>query len=317
MGRLVKGKWSLGWFESDPETGTFIRPDSQFRDWITTDGSSAFAPEPGRYHLYVSNACPWAHRTLIYRKLKGLESMISISVVDPVFDDEDWMFSEAPGCIPDSVNHANYLHEVYVRANSDYSGIVTVPTLWDRQRGTIVNNESSDIVRMLNSVFDGVGAKPGDYYPEALRAEIDALNDLIYDTVNNGVYKCGFASTQTGYERAVTALFSTLDQLEERLAQQRYLTGDVPTEADWRLFPTLVRFDPVYYGHFKCNLRQLRDYPNLWGYTRDLYQIDGVAETVNMDHIKRHYYMSHTDLNPSRIVPGGPDIDLGEPHGRD
>ncbi len=316
MGLLVNGKWRDGWFETDSVSGTFIRPDSQFRDWIEADPGSRFPAESGRYHLYVSLACPWAHRALIYRRLKGLEEAVSLSVVDPVFRNGDWYFSEGPGCIPDTVNHCTFLHEIYTRAKPDYSGIVTVPTLWDTKTNTIVNNESSEIIRMFDEAFQSLSGRPGEMVPESKRSDIEEWNDLIYHTINNGVYKAGFAETQAGYEREVRALFASLDRLEAHLAGSRYLVGDQPTEADWRLFPTLVRFDAVYHGHFKCNLRRIIDYPNLWAYTRDLYQVPGVGDTVNMEHIKRHYYLSHTGINPTGIVPAGPQLDFLEPHGR-
>jgi putative glutathione S-transferase len=271
---------------------------------------------PGRYHLYVSLACPWAHRTLIFRALKGLDNAISVSIVDPLMLEDGWAFSDFPGCVPDTVNHARYLREVYAKADSRYSGRVTVPVLWDRETGTIVNNESSEIVRMLNSEFEDIARLHEDYYPQPLRAEIDAVNQLVYKNINNGVYRCGFATTQEAYDGAFDALFSALDELEARLDRSRYLVGDRITEADWRLFPTLVRFDAVYYGHFKCNLRRIGDYPNLSNYLRDLYQVPGIAETVDMSHIKRHYYASHRHINPTGIVPKGPQIDFSAPHDR-
>ena len=313
MGQLVDGSWTSEWKLSHDKKGRFIRSDSQFRDWITADGSSGFAAEPGRYHLYVSLACPWACRTLIFRALKNLDEAISVSIVDPDMGDDGWIFSDGPGCIADDVNNASFVHEIYTAARSDYSGRVTVPVLWDRERKTIVNNESSEIIRMFNSAF-GVGDH--DYYPEDLRPAIDEINERIYNTVNNGVYMCGFARSQAAYEEAFDALFATLDHLESRLESSRYLCGDRITEADWRLFTTLVRFDPVYVGHFKCNHKRIADYPNLWGYTRELYQIEGVAETVDFAHIKRHYYYSHESINPSRVVAKGPEIDFLAPHGR-
>jgi glutathionyl-hydroquinone reductase len=322
MGLLVDGVWRDQWYDTEGTGGRFVRGESQFRNWVTRDGrpgptgESGFVAEPGRYHLYVSLACPWAHRTLIFRKLKGLERAITVSVVHWLMAEQGWTFAEGPGCTGDAVNEADYLHQVYTLANPHYSGRVTVPVLWDKQRHQIVNNESSDIIRMLNSAFDGVGAAPGDYHPAELRAEIDAVNQRVYDTVNNGVYKAGFATTQEAYEEAVTALFESLDWLEDRLSRQAYLAGDRVTEADWRLFTTLVRFDPVYVGHFKCNLRRLVDYPNLWAYTRGLYQRPGVAETVDFLHIKNHYYQSHRTINPTGIVPKGPVIDFAAPSGR-
>jgi putative glutathione S-transferase len=322
MGVLVEGIWRDRSYGTEKTGGRFVRGDSKFRNYVTADGSpgptgeGGFAAVSGRYHLYVSLACPWAHRTLILRALKGLESPIGVSVVNWLMAEHGWTFAPGPGVVPDEINGARYLHEVYTKADANFSGRVTVPVLWDRERRTIVNNESSEIIRMLNSAFDRVGAKPGDYYPPHLRGEIDAVNARIYDTLNNGVYKSGFATTQSAYEEAVRPLFATLDWLEERLSRQRYLCGDAVTEADWRLFTTLVRFDPVYHGHFKCNIRRIVDYPNLWAYTRELYQWPKVAETVNFEHIKNHYYQSHRSVNPTGIVPVGPDIDFTEPHGR-
>lgn len=323
MGLLVDGEWRDEWYDTDSEGGRFKRETSSFRSWVTSGGApgptgeGGFEAEPGRYHLYVSYACPWAHRTLIFRRLKGLEDMISLSVVHWFMGEQGWNFAEGEGVIGDPIHDAECLHEVYTAADPDYTGRVTVPVLWDRKRGTIVNNESAEIIRMLNSAFDDVGATEGDYYPDALREEIDSVNDRVYHTVNNGVYKSGFATSQEAYEEAVEPLFETLDWLDERLADRRYLVGGRLTEADLRLFTTLVRFDPVYVGHFKCNRRRLADYPHLWPYTRDLYQHAGVADTVHLDHIKRHYYMSHPQVNPTRIVPVGPEIDYAAPHGRD
>ncbi len=320
MGLLIDGQWHDRWYDTKATEGRFVRTEAQFRSWITADGSAGpsgdggFKAEPDRYHLYVSYACPWAHRTLIYRALKGLEGMISLSVVDWFMGEVGWTFNNAE--LPDTINNAKLLHEVYTAAQKDYSGRVTVPVLWDKESGTIVSNESSEIIRMLNSAFDDVGATPGDYYPEHLRAEIDALNERIYDTVNNGVYKSGFATTQEAYEQAVTPLFDSLDWLDARLSSQRYLTGDRITEADWRLLTTLLRFDPVYVGHFKCNVRRIADYPYLSGYVRDLYQQPEVAATLRLDHIKSHYYGSHESINPTRIVPVGPVIDYSAPHDR-
>lgn len=303
--------------------GEYVRAVSGFRHSVTADGrpgpsgEGGFAAEPGRYHLYVSHACPWAHRTLIFRELKGLQAVIPVSVVHPVLAAEGWMFDGYPGATEDHANGARYLYQNYLEADPDFSGLVTVPVLWDKQTGTIVNNESSEIIRMFNSAFDEYAGNPDlDLYPKALRDEIDAINRLVYDHVNNGVYRVGFATTQAVYERAFDRLFNALDRLEDRLSKQRYLVGDVITEADWRLFTTLVRFDSVYVGHFKTNKRRIVDYPNLWAYTRELYQKPGVAGTVNMDHIKTHYYMSHPSINPNRIVPRGPEIDFMQPHER-
>lgn len=323
MGKLVDGHWVDQWYDTKSSGGRFERKASQFRNWITVDGAPGptgdgdFGAEPGRYHLYVSYACPWAHRALIFRALKGLVDMVSVSVVHWHMAENGWEFRKADGATGDPIHNADFLHQVYTAADPHYTGRVTVPTLWDRKRGTIVSNESAEIIRMFNSAFDGVGARAGDYYPADLRGDIDAINARIYDTVNNGVYRAGFATSQDAYEEAVTALFATLDELEQRLGRNRYLTGDRLTEADWRLFTTLVRFDPVYVGHFKCNIRRLADYPNLWAYTRELYQIPGVAETVHMDHIKKHYYVSHDTINPTGVVPVGPDVDFLAPHGRD
>jgi len=302
--------------------GRFVRGETKFRNWITAtgeagiSGTGGFQAEPGRYHLYVSLACPWAHRTLIFRKLKGLEDVISVSIAHWFMGENGWSFEDGEGVIPDTVNATTYLKEIYALARPGYAGRITVPVLWDRQAKTIVNNESAEIIRMFNSAFDGIGARPGDYYPQPLREEIDVLNERIYGTLNNGVYRCGFARSQEAYDEAVVPLFETLEFLEDRLSRQRYLTGSSVTEADWRLFTTLVRFDPVYVGHFKCNLKRIVDYPNLSGYVRDLYQRPGLAETVNMEHIKRHYYGSHESINPRRIVPLGPEFDYSQPHDR-
>ena len=306
MGLLQEGRWVDQWYNTSETGGRFVRKAPQFRNWITADGApgpsgeGGFKAEPGRYHLYVSLACPWAHRTLIFRALKGLEEMISVSVVHWYMVENGWTFDPGDGVVPDTVNGSQFLYQVYTSAKPDYSGRVTVPVLWDKKTKTIVSNESPEIIRMLNSAFDGIGAKPGDYYPEALRAEVDALNERIYDSVNNGVYTAGFATTQEAYEEAVVPLFDTLDWLEERLSKQRYLTGSSITEADWRLFTTLVRFDPVYVGDFKCDIRRSAGDPNLSGYVRDLYQQPGIAGTCNFDHAKRHYYASH-DLVLSNV----------------
>jgi putative glutathione S-transferase len=323
MGLLVDGRWHDEWYDTESTHGHFVRSESQFRHWVTADGSpgpsgeGGYRAEPGRYHLYVSLACPWAHRTLIFRALKGLESMIGVSVVNPLMAGHGWTFDPYEGVVADPVQGARYLYELYRAVDPHYSGRVTVPVLWDRQRNEIVNNESSEIIRMFNSAFDGVGALPGDNYPVALRADIDRLNEQIYDRVNNGVYKAGFATSQEAYEQAVFPLFDMLDELEQRLAGRRFLFGDQVTEADWRLFTTLLRFDAVYHGHFKCNLRRIADYTNLSGYVRDLYQWPGVAATVNMKHIKEHYYRSHRTINPSGVVPAGPVQDFDRPHGRE
>ncbi len=322
MGLLQDGKWVDQWYDTKSSGGHFVRKAPQFRSWVRADGAagpsgdSGFKAEPGRYHLYVSLACPWAHRTLIFRALKGLEQMISVSVVHWYMAEDGWTFDAGDGVIPDMVNAVKLMHEIYTKAMPDYSGRVTVPVLWDKQTKTIVSNESSEIIRMFNTAFDAVGAKVGDYYPPDLRSEIDSLNERIYTTVNNGVYRCGFATTQEAYEQAVTPLFDTLDWLEDRLCSKRYLTGDQITEADWRLFTTLIRFDVVYVGHFKCNIRRIADYPNLSEYLRDLYQQPGIAKTVNMEHIKKHYYESHETINPSRVVPKGPVVDFTAPHNR-
>ena len=320
MGLLVDGVWQDTWYEN--RDGRFERQDSLFRNWVTADGAAGptgeggFKAEPGRYHLFVSLACPWAHRTLIMRSLKGLQAAVGLSVTHWLMGEQGWSFEPGEGVIPDPILGASHLHQLYAAAAPRYTGRVTVPVLWDRARNTIVSNESADILRMFNDAFDAVGAVPGDYSPAALRPEIEALNARIYATVNNGVYRAGFATTQDAYEEAVAALFDTLDWLEQRLSTQRTLLGTVLTEADIRLFTTLLRFDPVYSGHFKCNLRRIVDYPALWGFTRDLYQHPGVADTVDLGHIKRHYFMSHPTINPNRIVPMGPVLGLDEPTDR-
>ncbi|MES1940167.1 glutathione S-transferase [Salinisphaera sp. T5B8] len=317
MGLLVEGQWKNQWYDTESTGGKFVRESAGFRDWVSADPDSRFTAEAGRYHLYVSLACPWAHRTLILRKLKGLEGAIGVSIVDPYMGEWGWSFSDAPGTIADPLYGLDHLFELYQKAASSYTGRVTTPTLWDRQHETIVSNESADIVRMFNSAFDAVAEHPErDYYPSELRSEIDAVNERVYHDVNNGVYKAGFATTQQAYEQAFEKLFATLDWLDARLAEQRYLAGSRITEADWRLFVTLVRFDAVYVGHFKCNLRRIADYPNLSGYLRELYQVPGIAETTNFDHIKQHYYRSHPTINPTGIVPVGPELDLYAPHGR-
>lgn len=325
MGMLVDGVWKDIWYNTKENKGRFKRSESQFRNWVTVDGtagpsgSDGFAAESGRYHLYISYACPWAHRTLIFRKLKGLEPHISLSVVDHFMGSDGWEFHDRDGAIPDDVNGADKMWQIYTTADPTYSGRVTVPVLWDKSRKTIVSNESSEIIRMFNNAFDGLDGVRADldFYPETLRDRIDEINDPIYHRINNGVYKCGFATTQEAYEEAFTELFDQLDAVETLLTTSRYLVGDTLTEADWRLFTTLVRFDPVYVGHFKCNRQRIADFPALSGYLRELYQMPGIAETVNMLHIKNHYYMSHESINPTRIVPHGPSVDLTAPHGRD
>lgn len=323
MGLLIDGKWHDQWYDTKDSGGRFIRSESQFRNWVTADGSAGpsgkggFKAEAGRYHLYVSYACPWAHRTLIFRALKKLEDVISVSVVDHFMGAEGWTFHAVDGATPDHLFGSKRLHEIYTRADPSYSGRVTVPVLWDKQQNTIVSNESSEIIRMLNTAFDAFGDASQDFYPEALRGEIDAVNALVYPNINNGVYRAGFATTQEAYGEAFDQLFATLDQLEERLGRQRYLAGNRVSEADWRLFTTLLRFDPVYVGHFKCNRQRIADYPNLSNYTRDLYQVPDVAGTVNMLHIKAHYYGSHKTINPTGIIPKGPQLDFAAPHDRD
>ena len=323
MGLLNNGIWQDKWYDTSSGGGKFKRPESQFRNWITADGSpgpsgeGGFKAEPGRYHLYISYACPWAHRALILRKLKGLEDMIDISVTHWFMGENGWTFADDPdGLVCDKLFGSEVFYEVYLKADPHYTGRVTVPAVWDRETDTIVTNESADIIRMFNSAFDGVGAKDGDYFPENRRAEIEEINDRVYHTVNNGVYKAGFATSQAAYEEAVYPLFDSLDWLDERLSHTRFLTGDTPTEADWRLWTTLYRFDLVYHGHFKCNLRRLSDYERLWPYARDLFQWPGIRETVNAGHAQRHYYESHDMVNPTRIVPAGPILDWDAPHRR-
>ena len=323
MGLLVKGQWQDKWYDTDSTGGHFERSAAQFRNWVTRDGSAGpdgkagFKAEAGRYHLYVSLACPWAHRTLILRELKGLQDAISVSVVNPLMLEHGWPLStDFPGATGDDLYGLNFLYELYLKANPEYSGRVTVPVLWDKKQETIVSNESADIIRMLNSSFADIGAHGEDYYPAALREEIDEVNARVYDRVNNGVYKAGFATKQDAYEQALQELFGELDWLEARLGKQRWLVGEQITEADWRLFTTLVRFDPVYVGHFKCNLRRIADYPALSNYLRDLYQQPGIASTVDLMHIKHHYYRSHPTINPSRVVPVGPELNYSAPHNR-
>ncbi len=299
------------------EQGEFVRQGDAFRRWIRADGSGDFPAEAGRYHLYVSLACPWAHRTVIVRKIKRLEQAIGMTVLDPVRDDLGWAFREVPGASRDPLNGFSYLSDAYRVTDPDYRGRVTVPVLWDKQTRQIVSNSDDDIMRMFETEFDAFGDASPELYPAPYRAEIDAMNEWIYETFNNGVYRAGFATTQHVYEKAAYEVFQTLDKLEQRLGDRRYLIDARPVETDWRAFVTLIRFDAVYFGHFKCNLRRIVDYPSLWGYLRDLYQYDGVADTVNFDHIKRHYYYTHDDINPTRIVPIGPELDLTSPHGRE
>ncbi|SFI91536.1 glutathione S-transferase family protein [Jannaschia pohangensis] len=324
MGQLIDGTWHDTWYDTNSTGGKFVRSTAGFRNWVTSDGRAGpsgedgFKAEAGRYHLYVSLACPWAHRALIFRKLKGLEDLIDISVVHPDMLSDGWTFeTDDHGATGDRLFGAPFMRDIYTRAKPDVSGRVTVPVLWDKERGTIVSNESSEIIRMFNSAFDGLTGNTLDFYPRALRSEIDEVNARVYSDINNGVYKSGFATTQDAYDDAVTTLFHALDWVEERLASRRYLTGNRLTEADWRLFTTLVRFDPVYHLHFKCNRKRLIDYPNLWAYTRELFQYPGVAETVGMAHIVRHYHFSHDSINPHRILPINPVIDWLEPHGRE
>jgi len=308
-GYLEHGQWHEGWYDTRATQGEFVRTTSRFRNWITADRSSAFPAEPDRYHLYVSMACPWAHRTLIGRLMKGLQDVISVSVVEPVMT-QGWSFSEA---LPDHLYGHQYLHQLYTAADPDYTGRVLVPVLWDKKARTIVNNESSEILRMFDSAFGSLAKGEVDLYPSALRDEIDRINAFVYDNINNGVYRCGFATSQGAYERAFRRLFQALDSVESCLGKRPCLVGDQPTEADWRLFTTLARFDAVYFGHFKCNRNRVEDFPNLSRYLRRLYLVPGIAATVNIDHIKRHYYMSHTQINPSRIVPVGPRLRFCEP----
>lgn len=311
MGLLVGGQWRDEWYDTSKSGGAFERPASTFRHWITADGSSGFPAARGRYHLYLSLACPWCHRTLLFRLLKRLENVISVSFVEPLMLENGWTFAT-----PDPLTGARYAYEIYQRADPRANGRASVPILWDKEKRTIVNNESSDIIRMLNSAFAAVTDERTDFYPRDLAGEIDAVNARIYDTVNNGVYRAGFATRQEPYEQAVKALFGTLDWIEARLQRQRHLVGDRASEADWRLFPTLVRFDAVYYGHFKCNLRHVYEYPALWDYTRRLYQTPGVAETVDLRVFKTHYYGSHQKINPTGIIPLGPEIDFSAPSTR-
>jgi len=323
MGLLIDGQWQDLWYDTKSSGGRFIRSESQFRHWVTVDGQpgptgeAGFKAEKDRYHLYVSYACPWAHRTLIYRALKGLEEIISVSFVHWLMDKDGWTFdSEKDNIVGDNLYDLTFAHQLYTKANSQYSGRVTVPILWDKKKETIVSNESSDIIRMFNTTFDTIGAKSGNYYPEALQDDIDTLNEEIYHNINNGVYKCGFATSQSAYDEAIVPLFDTLERLDARLSNQRFLLGDTPTEVDWRLFPTLYRFDAIYVCHFKCCKKRLTDFSNLWPYTRDLYQWNGISKTTNLEHAIKHYYLSHTTINPSKIIPSITNIDWEAPHNR-
>ena len=322
MGLLVDGKWTDQWYDTKSTGGKFVRSEAQFRNWITADssagpsGTDGFKAESGRYHLYVSLACPWAHRTLIFRHLKDLTDHISVDVVHPDMLDKGWTFEHNGPAQGDSLFNSKFAHEIYTRANPDVTTRVTVPILWDKKTNTIVSNESSEIIRMFNSAFNAITGNTDDYWPEHLRAEIEEVNSKIYGSINNGVYKSGFATSQSAYDEAVTALFDALDWVEDRLSKNRYLVGNRLTEADWRLFTTLVRFDSVYVLHFKCNKKRIQDYPNIWGFTRELYQMPGIAETCNFDHIVRHYHYSHETINPNRIIPINPVIDWQQPHQR-
>ncbi|ADJ28523.1 glutathione S-transferase family protein [Nitrosococcus watsonii] len=324
MGLLIDGQWQDQWYDTKSTGGRFQRSESQFRNWVTADGApgpsgtGGFEAQSGRYHLYGSYACPWVHRTLVMRAWKGLEKHIGLSVVHPLMLENGWELREDfDGATGDTLYGLDKLYELYLKADNRYSGRVTVPVLWDKQRETIVSNESADIIRMLNRAFDDRGARPGDYYPEDLRESIEAINETVYDNINNGVYKAGFATSQEAYDEAVTVLFDTLESLEQRLGESRYLVGNTLTEADLRLWTTLLRFDPVYVTHFKCDRKRIRDYPNLDGLLREIYQLPGVAETVHMDHIRNHYFRSHPTVNPNGIVSIGPELDLSAPHGRD
>ncbi len=324
MGLLVDGKWKDKWYDTKANDGDFKREAAQLRNWVTVDGkpgisgNGGFSAESGRYHLYVSLACPWAHRTLIFRKLKDLESHISVSVVSPDMFDKGWTFKNDPDtdCTGDTLNNFDFMYQVYTAHKHDYSGRVTVPVLWDKQTKRIVSNESSEIIRMFNNAFNHITGNTLDFYPIELHNSINEVNEEIYDTINNGVYRCGFATKQKAYDKAYRALFDSLDAIETRLSDNRYLCGEIITEADWRLFTTLIRFDSVYHGHFKCNKQRIEDYANISNYLRELFQYPGVASTVNFHHIKRHYYASHTMINPTGIVPAGPKIDYGRPHNR-
>ena len=322
MGRLENGVWIDQWHNTKETKGRYVRKPSIFRNWITVDGEAGptgkggFLAEKDRYHLYISWACPWAHRTLIFRAIKGLENMVSISAVNAIMRSKGWTFDNGYGVIPDNINHSKYLYEVYLKEDNSYSGRVTVPLLWDKKTSTIVNNESADIIRMFNSAFDNVGAKEGDYYPDNLADKIDNMNDFIYQNINNGVYRSGFATTQDAYDEAIETLFSGLDKLDHILSKQRYLTGNIITEADWRLLPTLLRFDSVYHGHFKCNKRKLKEYDNLFNYTKELYQFPGISDTYDDKYSKEHYYGSHETINPSGVIAHGPEFEFDQHHNR-
>ncbi|NDD49141.1 MAG: glutathione S-transferase family protein [Alphaproteobacteria bacterium] len=322
MGRLENGVWIDQWHNTKETKGRYVRKPSIFRNWITVDGEAGptgkggYLAEKDRYHLYISWACPWAHRTLIFRAIKGLENMISISGVNAIMRSKGWTFDDGYGVIPDNINHSKYLYEVYLKEDNTYSGRVTVPLLWDKKTSTIVNNESADIIRMFNSAFDNIGAKEGDYYPDSLRDKIDNMNDFIYQNINNGVYRSGFATTQDAYDEAIETLFLGLDELDNILSKQRYLVGNIITEADWRLLPTLLRFDSVYHGHFKCNKRKLKEYDNLFNYTKELYQFPGISNTYDDKYSKEHYYGSHETINPSGVIAHGPEFEFDTPHNR-
>tara|TARA_E500000178_G_scaffold75527_3_gene73515 strand:- start:19786 stop:20757 length:972 start_codon:yes stop_codon:yes gene_type:complete len=322
MGRLENGVWIDQWHNTKETKGRYVRKPSIFRNWITVDGEAGptgkggFLAEKDRYHLYISWACPWAHRTLIFRAIKGLENMVSISAVNAIMRSKGWTFDNGYGVIPDNINHSKYLYEVYLKEDNSYSGRVTVPLLWDKKTSTIVNNESADIIRMFNSAFDNIGAKEGDYYPDNLADKIDNMNDFIYQNINNGVYRSGFATTQDAYDEAIETLFSGLDKLDHILSKQRYLTGNIITEADWRLLPTLLRFDSVYHGHFKCNKRKLKEYDNLFNYTKELYQFPGISDTYDDKYSKEHYYGSHETINPSGVIAHGPEFEFDQHHNR-
>jgi len=322
MGRLENGVWIDQWHNTKETKGRYVRKPSIFRNWITADGEAGptgkggFLAEKDRYHLYISWACPWAHRTLIFRAIKGLENMVFISGVNAIMCSKGWTFDNGYGVIPDNINHSKYLYEVYLKEDNSYSGRVTVPLLWDKKTSRIVNNESADIIRMFNSAFDNIGAKEGDYYPDNLTDKIDNMNDFIYQNINNGVYRSGFATTQDAYDEAIETLFSGLDKLDHILSKQRYLIGNIITEADWRLLPTLLRFDSVYHGHFKCNKRKLKEYDNLFNYAKELYQFPGISDTYDDKYSKEHYYGSHETINPSGVIAHGPEFEFDQPHNR-